>query len=102
VSVHYIKNALALAGFIIFVYILLMFYRGNKLHENIQGTWVNIECFSIKYTFTDNQYYINGLFVGTFRIRGNHITFNCGNSYHIRVRPQHNNIILHGIQYLRR
>ena len=97
-----IKGALALAGFVVFIALIFTFYRANVLYENIQGTWVNIECFTIIYTFTGNQYSRNGVEMGTFKIRGSHITFNCGSMYRIRVRPLHNSMILNGFQYLRK
>ena len=97
-----IKNAFALAGVITVAYILFTFYIANNLHQHIQGTWINIENFTTEYTFTGNQYFINGVDMGTFRIRGNRITFSCGNSYHVIVRQRHNHMILDGMHYLRR
>jgi len=101
-TLRWIRNALALAGIIVVIIIMFTFYRATRLHEEIQGTWVSIECFTIEYMFTGNTYSVNGFLVGAFRIRGNRITFSCGNSYHIRIRYRHSVMILGGVQYVRR
>ena len=101
VSFSWIRNAFALAGITVLIVLFLTMYRANALHENVQGTWINNECFTITYTFIGNYYYINGVKIGVFRINGSHITFSGGARYHIRVHLQHNSMILDGIQYLR-
>jgi len=98
----FIKNALAISGWVVVIYLLLVSKNNNILYNQIQGHWVNIECFSIEYTFTERQYAVNGVEMGTFGIKGNILTLSCGNTLTVWIRNSHSYMTLDGVQYLRR
>ena len=94
-----VKNSLGVAGVIVVVYILAYFNFGSAAREKIQGSWVCIDT-SRTYVFTGNEYSY-GADSGSFRIRGNKITFlPSGRGYPVRVARDY--LVIDGIQYLRK
>ena len=70
---NFIRNAVALAGIIVFIYILFLFHGGSRRVESIQGTWRAI-CMQDEITFTNKDYTRNGE-TREFSIRRNQIYF---------------------------
>jgi len=96
---EFLRNALAIGGLIIIIYLLYIFFSGNQIGNRIQGTWVGVDC-STEYTFFGVRYAVNGIDMGTFRLYGNLIRFCNGNTYIINVRRLY--LVMDGRYYLRR
>ena len=94
---NFIRNAVALAWFIVFIYFLCLFLSGCRRVENIQGTWRAI-CIQDELTFI-NRDYTRGGETRKFSIRRNQIYFGCGNGYPIMIKTRY--MVVNGVFYLR-
>jgi len=95
----FIRNALAIGGLLVIIYLLFLFTSGRHMHQRLSGTWIS-ECRRIEYAFNDSEYTLNRNSTGTFRVRGSRIIFiEYGRSYHVRVTRTY--MILDGVHYLR-
>lgn len=97
-SCYFVRNAMILGGFIVFIYLIFTFVSGGYMNERLNGTWVS-ECGRSRYIFNGVGFTHNIKGCGEFRIRGNQIIFvETGCTYHIRVTQTY--MILNGRFYM--
>lgn len=76
---YVIRNAFAIGGVCVIIYLFTLFYGGSALYNKIQGSWRGVDC-AAEYVFTKNKY-IHGPESGTYKIHGNKIFFGSDREY---------------------